>query len=581
MARMLPKAVSPETVSGAERALFQRIRDELSNDWTVLHSLGMAIHDAKPWAEVDFVLIGPPGAICLEVKGGLVSRQDGIWYTTPQHGPNAGKRERLKESPFEQVGSASAQLFRVFERTLPKMRDAITGFAVATPDVRWTISGPDVDPLLVYDQEDALKPFEAFVDRVVRRWTERLGSNWHRPLTSLGRDDKRHLVESIRGDFHLAPSLRATADAADRELVRLTDEQCALFQRLAGNPRVIARGGAGTGKTLIATDEARRLSSEGKRVLFACYSKNLAMEVQRALADASGVTARTLHAVMFEIVETAGRSSELPDVDEEDLFALFLPELALDVLLHEDEPRFDAVLIDEAQDLLRPEYLDVIEALAGGDLAAGCWRFFLDPNQNVFGGIASEGVDRIRKAAAVDWPLTVNCRNTAPIATQVALLSGVPLTHVLAPDGPSVEIAWYGSEEEQVELIRKRLAALRAEGFHASQLTVLSRNTRQRSVARHDLGQVLTDVSRGEGDRTTDGAIFSTTASFKGLESDVVLLADVDDLHSVDGLASVYVGASRARVALFVYLSAAERGRFQELAREFGRNVANAASQSA
>src|SRR3954451_7995360 len=130
MARMGPDKPAP-TKSMAEMLIFEKIRDELPGEWTALHSVGMTIHDAKPWAEIDFVLIGPPGAFCVEVKGGLVCRDGGIWYTTPQHGPKVGKREPLKESPFEQVGSASAQLFRVFERTLPKIAKAITGYAVA------------------------------------------------------------------------------------------------------------------------------------------------------------------------------------------------------------------------------------------------------------------------------------------------------------------------------------------------------------------------------------------------------------------------------------------------------------------
>jgi hypothetical protein len=573
---MLPRDVSPDTSSAAERALFHRLRDELSNDWTVLHSVGMAIHQTKPWAEVDFVLIGPPGAFCLEVKGGLVSRENGIWYTTPQHGPNAGKRSPLKESPFEQVGSASAQLFRLFERALPKMARAITGYAVATPDVRWTVTGPDVDTALVYDQDDTSQPFDVFIERITRRWTDRIGTGWRRQLENLGRDDKRRLVECIRGDFHLAPSLRATAETAERELVRLTDEQCELFRRLAANPRVMAHGGAGTGKTLIAVEEARRLAADGSTVLYTCFSRNLADDVARALDDVERVRVRTLHSFMFEIVTNAGRSSELPDVTEDDLYSLFLPELALDVLLQAESPMFDVVLVDEAQDLLRPEYLDVLEGLVGGALSSGRWRIFLDPNQNVFGGISSGGLERVRKAAAVDWPLTVNCRNTSPIATQVALLSGVTLTAVLAPDGPSVEVSWYGSEMEQADLVRQRLKSLRSEGFRPSQIAVLSQHRLDRSVAREDLGQSLVDVSRGRHE-TSDTATFCTISSFKGLESDVVLLCDVDDLHSPDGLSSVYVGASRPRTALFVFLSNTERARFQDLAREFGRILVSSA----
>jgi hypothetical protein len=116
---MLPADLPAWVESGAERRLFVAMRDELSNDWTVMHSLGLTIHDRKPWAEVDFVLIGPPGVFCLEAKGGLVGRVEGVWYTTPQHGKRAGRREELKESPFAQVGSASAQLFKYLSDRLP------------------------------------------------------------------------------------------------------------------------------------------------------------------------------------------------------------------------------------------------------------------------------------------------------------------------------------------------------------------------------------------------------------------------------------------------------------------------------
>ena len=48
MARMRPPYVSEHTRSQAERDLFGAIRDELPNDWTCLHSLGLAIHQRKP-----------------------------------------------------------------------------------------------------------------------------------------------------------------------------------------------------------------------------------------------------------------------------------------------------------------------------------------------------------------------------------------------------------------------------------------------------------------------------------------------------------------------------------------------------
>lgn len=573
MARMLPATVREDTSSPAERQMFARIHDELSGDWIVLHSLGLTIHRVKPWAEIDFVLIGPPGVICLEVKGGLVSRQDGIWYTTPQHGHHAGRPRKLHESPFEQVGSASAQLFRFIQQSCPRAAKAITGYAVAAPDVEWTVKGPDIDLALVYDQRDLARPFADFMDRVIKRWNERIIRLGREP-EPLNRHDKQAVLESIRGDFQLVPSLRASAETADRELVRLTEEQCDLFTRLSENPRVIARGGAGTGKTLIAVEEARRLAKQGRRVLYICFSRNLARYIAHVLTDVPAITVRTLHSLMYELVDIADRRSNLPDVDKSDLFAMFLPELALEVLLESSfmDP-FEAVLVDEAQDLLRESYLDVIDALIERELKEGTWRCFIDASQNILGGIAPTALRRLRAAAPVDWPLTVNCRNTKPIALQVALLSGTPMTEVLAPDGPAVELAWYASADDQRRAVSERLRRLRHEGFAAQKITVLSRYRLERSVAGDGLGMALTDISRGGLDSSSSQVAFSTVSSFKGLEAEVVLLTDVDDLSSADGLMSVYVGASRARVALYVFISDRVRDQFKEHALVFGRQV--------
>lgn len=572
MARMVPEHPA-DTASGAEQAVFARIRDELSSDWIALHSVGLTIHQAKPWAEIDFVLVGPPGVFCLEVKGGLVEREDGIWYTTPQGGPKAGKRQQLKESPFEQVGSAAAELFHFLETRLPKITKVITGYAVAAPDVDWNIRGPDIDRALVLDQVDSLQLFSDCMAKVTRRWAEKVGTNWNKKLDTLGRSEKLSVLDSIRGDFQLVPSLRATAGIAGRELVRLTEEQCALFGRLAHNPRVIASGGAGTGKTVIALEEARRLAHEGHRVLYTCYSRNLAGHVRSRLLDEPAITARTLHGLMMDLVAAAGRAGELPNASDDDVMSLFLPELALEVLLPTiEEPAFDIVVVDEGQDLLRDAYLDVIEALVGGNLNAGRWRIFLDPNQNIFGGVAPSALKRMRDTRAVEWPLTVNCRNTAPIATQVSLLSGVPLPEVLATSGPDVELIWYEADEDQRASVEGTLRRLRSDGFRPEQIVVLSRHLLKSSVLR-DAGPNFVDVSRGQDQPAPTGVRFSTVASFKGLEAEVILLVDVDDLSTNEGLSSVYVGASRAKVALVVFIAAAEKERFQDLAKEFGRSV--------
>jgi hypothetical protein len=59
MARMCSRKPPDDVPSTAERKMFVRMENELTNECLVLHSVGLARHATKPWSEIDFVLIGP------------------------------------------------------------------------------------------------------------------------------------------------------------------------------------------------------------------------------------------------------------------------------------------------------------------------------------------------------------------------------------------------------------------------------------------------------------------------------------------------------------------------------------------
>ena len=102
MARMIPRQISDNTQSTAERRIFEKISSDLSEDWIALHSLELAESGKKPWTEVDFVLIGPAGVYCLEVKGGGLRREEGVWYQTGKGGEHKLNRGpvRAGHRPF-------------------------------------------------------------------------------------------------------------------------------------------------------------------------------------------------------------------------------------------------------------------------------------------------------------------------------------------------------------------------------------------------------------------------------------------------------------------------------------------------
>ncbi len=76
MARTFPRSLLDEDLkSNAERKVFEVLRDQLSDEWSVFHSASVIYRDHAEGArddEGDFVLCHPERAIvCLEVKGAM------------------------------------------------------------------------------------------------------------------------------------------------------------------------------------------------------------------------------------------------------------------------------------------------------------------------------------------------------------------------------------------------------------------------------------------------------------------------------------------------------------------------------
>ena len=576
MARMIPAAPPLNNPSRAENRLFFRIRDSLSNSWTALHSLGLGNHRTKPWAEADFVLVGPLGVYCVEVKGGRVARQDGLWQFRDRNDDESTKRE----GPFEQAGGASAALYAFLNERIPEIKTSVVGFGVATPDFTFRITGPDVISDVVYDERDGGNTFDQYVNRIADYWHRRLrGISAQQPLNPKFCE---RIVEQLRPDFDLEPSLRCRMGIVRDELLRLTNEQYKLVDALGENARVLIRGGAGTGKSLLALREARRIASHEARVLLCCFNRLLAADLRTALCDCPSLTVAHLHGHMAEIVTKAGLKHRLPQAEAADLFEVFYPELCVEALLDAGADQYDALIIDEGQDLMRDAYLDVFDLLLRGGIKGGTWRVFYDPNQNIYKGHQPSAVQAFENGMPAQFRLFTNCRNTLPIATTTSLLTGTPCVETLTVDGPEVKTQWYSSPLQQVRQISNHLNYLLGAGVSPGEVTILSRRKLPNSALGLGLRDVpvdMYDITQGSRDSGHNRRVqFSTIAAFKGLESEAIILADVDDLTSDEARELLYVGTSRARVLLAVFFSETVRDSYKACALRFGEMLSQNAN---
>ena len=162
-------------------------------------------------------------------------------------------------------------------------------------------------------------------------------------------------------------------------------------------------GSAGTGKTVLAIERARRLSEEGFSVLLTCYNGPLGEFLADAVRESASVTAGSSHSVCLRLIKEAGM--RVPRSPSQEWWRTDAPDLMLRAA-EETGRNFDAIVVDEGQDFA-PGWFEGLMILLS-DLETGPFYVFADTQQAIY----------LKDwAPPGEWPafdLDVNCRNTLP-----------------------------------------------------------------------------------------------------------------------------------------------------------------------
>lgn len=574
MAKMIPARIDDDRVSAGERRVFGLLEnDPATTNWTVLHSLGIARRPTGPYGEIDFVAIIPgEGVICLEVKGGRLSCEQGVWRTMNRHGNVA----TLKKSPFLQARDSMFALrdalVRHFGEAAPETRCPI-GCAVVFPDVPCPPLTPEFERSDAIDSDDLRGPISKSIMRVARRRLREFQSRHGDSLPTA--PEARAIRNFLRPDFELIVAKGVSVGRIEEKLLRLTEEQYARLDELEANPRCLFEGAAGTGKTLLALEYARRASGNGSKVALLCFNRLLGGWLQEQTRG-TGVAAGTWHAIVRRLIL---ESSIAKDFQEEEQRALqagdtrtlfaetypFFGELALQEL----GTPFEVVVMDEAQDLCNEHTLDVLNLAMSGGLAGGRWAIFGDFTRQALYGGTEEPVAALSRYCDhfVRAHLTLNCRNTRRIAEETTLVAGFDRPPFRLGDevGLPVEHRYWKKPDDLVDSLTTVVERLIKEQMPIEDVMILS----PRRLENSGLAGVetisrfpLVDVSR---EMTNEGHAlkFSTIHSFKGLESPVVIIVDIDRVDSDEPRSLLYVAMSRARSLLILMINERARTSFE------------------
>lgn len=506
------------TPSMAEKRVFDQLRAALESadrtGWFAMHSLNLPRHAYKRFGEIDFVVCGPEGLFVLEVKGGGVACHGGVWETTNRF----GETERLKESPFKQSEGAMHGLCK---KLPPGTVSKFTiGYGVIAPDSSRFPASAEWDREQLADARD-FRQFE--------RWLLALIAYWRRKSNGriADRSALRELRQMLRPDFESVIPLHVAAQDVETRIARLTDDQLRLIDVVDANKRVLCYGGAETGKTMLALELAKRWVSSGKQVALACHSPWL-----KGFLERNAVPGLTV--CLADSIAVAARRA---NVD-----------------------RFDALIVDEGQDLLNMDSLAKLDSALRDGLEVGDWCFFHDANNQsgLCGTYVPDAYDYLRSLASARVPLSTNCRNTLQILDKVKGTLGADVGVSSVGAGPAVREVLVGDFSAATSALEAELSALtEIEGFPPSEITVLSPFPFERSCASslkpsssELLGELDSFSPRG-GARSKAG--FAQISDYKGLESEVVILVDLPPPgqdHTFRALH--YVGMSRARALLSI-----------------------------
>ncbi len=149
----------------------------------------------------------------------------------------------------------------------------------------------------------------------------------------------------------------------------MTRDQSRTLDALSEVRRMRVVGGAGSGKTWLALEQARRRARAGERVALLCYSRGLGRYFERVV-EQWPVRDRPAYVGLFHDLPLAWGAERGTD-DDPDYWERRLP-LALGALADARSAGdlFDAVVVDEAQDFGNLWWPSLLRCLRDQDSAA-------------------------------------------------------------------------------------------------------------------------------------------------------------------------------------------------------------------
>jgi AAA domain/Nuclease-related domain len=476
MARMVPFPMMP-TESSAERQLYEGFMEQLDESYVVFHSVDWVLAGTagrQEIGEADFVIAHPDdGLLVLEAKGGELAYDPASKRWT--QGGRSG-RHRLDEDPFHQAVDEWHSLTRILQAQpgWEEWRPNI-GYGVAFPQTIYAADAhPDAPARLAIDRDDLHRLAER-IREIQRQWVE--------PNRTFGERGIDALETALGLRVEIAGPLRETFGREDHKIMELTTQQAYARAFVMHRNRAVVTGPPGSGKTVLALGVARHVAAAGRHTLLACVHEDTAERLRASAHDLANLDVGTVESVV------AG----------------------------EPQPRYDAMVVDEAHDVDEASWPPLL-------------ALHRDPEHGTLYLFADDSVE----AEPLPTDVTAGSRHDLPRAGAIAEFVSV----LYDPDaekendksketsGGRVDVFDYEDPDGLVRLAEIVLANLTARGLRLQDIVMLTPMGSDESAlwAARRIGRfTLSDSDE------LDTVRLSTVDEYSGPARSSVILAEVSD----------------------------------------------------
>lgn len=564
MVTMIPPGAKPGT-NRSEREVFMAFEGITDRpDWIVIHSLQLAQNLFSLEGEADFIALVPgKGIVVIETKSPkFVEYNGGNWYLDKLPNPH--------KDPLQQVSRARANI-RGF---LQHHDENINNIPIArmlwfTSIARHQFVNNSVGDMQFFEwelglSEDKSKPAQA-IEKLLENHIAFFAENGEVSYdpAAFTADRAEAISSALLTSFHGFESPEEIAKSRYKIEQKMLDEQLAIMELVEYNNHLYFDGGAGTGKSFLLAEAARKFAKLGKRTLVTCWNFMMAEELKLTL-NRPNIVVTDLNSLMLDM---CGLNAN-PEGAGTEWYEEELPAKAIAAL--KENPAlggYEALCVDEFQDIAANlKLIELVLAVCNAAKLADTpivWAG--DRNQQIM----REGTQYLDPAMrmksimpdTVHLRLRTNCRTVPELANMIPRIINIDtdIARHRIPEGFEGGLSIVAcSDEKQAQHLATTIKKL-LERYSPRDIVILSPFGEKNST----VGKLLQRGAENADERAlvaqlehdgTNKIRWRSIAKFKGLESPVVVITDVNDkakefaasIHkTMDEL--LYVGITRAK----------------------------------